>query len=127
MSQPMCEVEAKLLIDHLSIRDKLLNKIRAGHARYRWTLYLLQLTVALVFSYAWWRITGEPRESIVLCGLYMAVSACIQSHFNYSQQRLDALVKLLKQEGSLSTQAASPVGDESDHDCHVVGWGVRRS
>jgi hypothetical protein len=107
MSKELTELEAKLLYDRLIRRAKLLATMQKGDWRSQWRTYAFLLFNG-IFVYVLTRQAFDNGEALALL-MIMGMTITIDTvYVARVEARVDALVKLLQEDGMLQGTPATP-------------------
>jgi len=109
VSKELQELEARLLCDKLNRRAKLLATVQRGNLRSEWYGLIFLLLPCI---YALVRQAFDNDEALALLMIVVMMTAIIPIYLATANTRLDALVKILQEDGML--QGAPPVAKLPD-------------
>jgi hypothetical protein len=106
MSKELTELEAQLLYDRLIRREKLLATMQKGDWRSQWRSYAVLLFNG-IFAYGLTRHAFDNNEALALLVIIGMVTTIDTIYTAQVETRMDALVKLLQEDGMLQSRPAA--------------------
>lgn len=112
MSRPLTDLETRLLLHDLSRRTDLLALLRRSPHSFSW--HGTAIGVVIFFAMVALLNLFSLGQAVVLIVLIFAFGGLVEIHTQTVHRRVDALIKLLRQEGLLDSTLPASAEKRSD-------------